>query len=457
MTHPARPCRRGRDRRNGSGVRRDHQPGRSPPVTGSRSRGEPGQRWPTSSSCSSTPPRSGSRGRPGSSCSSPRQSGARGPRWSTRPGRSVMAGVHPLGDLAPRDVVATAIAMRLREAPGGVDDHVFLDATAHRSRRWSTGSRPSSRGAERRGSTRSASRSRWPRLRTSPAAGSGRRSTGPTTVPGLFAVGEVADTGVHGANRLASNGVTEGLVAGRAVAERLVDRASGQRSRRCPARSSLRRRRRLGRDEPLTRAMSRWVGSAARRRRSARRRARVRSGPAGGRAEPRSPRSRRPTWTTVSRLIVRAAGLREESRGSHRRLDHPETSRRVARADRAAVGRGGAPPLAGEGGGDVRGPAEVHELSASTRELVESARARARPGGLTRRSWPSTRTSPTVRTSPPPRPSPPVSGWRPRSVRARTAWWPGSRWSLATFDMVIGPAGWRLLDHQTDGRPCLAR
>ena len=45
-------------------------------------------------------------------------------------GASVMAGVHPLGDLAPRDIVSTAIALRLREAPGGVEDHVLLDATS---------------------------------------------------------------------------------------------------------------------------------------------------------------------------------------------------------------------------------------------------------------------------------------------------------------------------------------
>ena len=45
-------------------------------------------------------------------------------------GRRVMAGVHPQEDLAPRDVVAAAISRRMAEAPGGVDDHVFLDATA---------------------------------------------------------------------------------------------------------------------------------------------------------------------------------------------------------------------------------------------------------------------------------------------------------------------------------------
>ena len=44
-------------------------------------------------------------------------------------GERVMAGVHPLEDLAPRDVVAAAISDRMAEAPAGVDDHVYLDAT----------------------------------------------------------------------------------------------------------------------------------------------------------------------------------------------------------------------------------------------------------------------------------------------------------------------------------------
>ena len=137
-------------------------------------------------------------------------------------GRSVMAGVHPLGDLAPRDVVATAIALRLREAPGGIDDHVFLDAT-------SIGPGMVERFPTIVARCREAGIDPVTEpIPVAPAAhfacgGVRARLDGTTSVPGLFAVGEVAATGVHGANRLASNGVTEGLVAGRVVAELLAD------------------------------------------------------------------------------------------------------------------------------------------------------------------------------------------------------------------------------------------
>ncbi|MFF3570342.1 L-aspartate oxidase [Nocardia jiangxiensis] len=135
-------------------------------------------------------------------------------------GDSVTEGVHPRGDLAPRDVVSRAIAARLR-ALG--TDHIFLDARAID-------------GFPQRFPTITAScravgiDPRADLIPVAPAAhyqcgGILTDPHGRTTVPGLYAAGEVARTGLHGANRLASNSLLEGLVvgerAGAAAAERL--------------------------------------------------------------------------------------------------------------------------------------------------------------------------------------------------------------------------------------------
>jgi len=124
-------------------------------------------------------------------------------------GTPVMAGVHPLGDLAPRDVVTRAVAARMA-ATGA--RHLWLDATSipveHLGRRFPTIlARCRAAGIEP---------SRQP-IPVSPAAhylmgGVLTDLDGRTSLPGLFAVGEAACTGVHGANRLASNSLLEGVV-----------------------------------------------------------------------------------------------------------------------------------------------------------------------------------------------------------------------------------------------------
>jgi len=136
-------------------------------------------------------------------------------------GDRIMKGVHPQEDLAPRDVVAIAIHERMSRAVNGVDDHVFLDA------------RPiGERFSERfpfitEACTRAGIDPTKDLIPVSPAAhyscgGILSNMDGTTEVEGLFAVGEVAYTGVHGANRLASNSLTESLVVGTRVGRSLA-------------------------------------------------------------------------------------------------------------------------------------------------------------------------------------------------------------------------------------------
>lgn len=133
-------------------------------------------------------------------------------------GHRVMAGVHPEGDLAPRDVVARAIADTMARQDGRP---VLLDATGIHS------DDPAERAAflARRFPTIDAAlRARgiaWATklVPVTPAAhylmgGVATDLDGRTSVRGLYAAGEVAWTGVHGANRLASNSLLEGAVFG---------------------------------------------------------------------------------------------------------------------------------------------------------------------------------------------------------------------------------------------------
>ena len=91
-------------------------------------------------------------------------------------GGRIMAGVHPQEDLAPRDVVAAAISRTMAEAPGGVGDHVYLDATSM-GERFYNASRRSPRRAARSASIRRTTASQSPRPPTTPVAECRRGST----------------------------------------------------------------------------------------------------------------------------------------------------------------------------------------------------------------------------------------------------------------------------------------
>jgi nicotinate-nucleotide pyrophosphorylase (carboxylating) len=237
-------------------------------------------------------------------------------------GERVMVGVHPLEDLAPRDVVADAITRRMALAPGGVDDHVFLDATH-------LGDRFAERFPTIHASCIAAgidpARQRIPVAPAAHYACGGIRADldGRTELLGLYAVGEVACTGVHGANRLASNSLTEGIVAGtrvgRALAFHLPERVEAE-----PL-VAVDRLLVAADDRRAVRAtMSRSVGV----RRDAAGLAEAAAALAAVAMSPEVQPSRE-SWEatnllTVAASMVAAARSRTESRGCHRRIDHPE-------------------------------------------------------------------------------------------------------------------------------------
>jgi L-aspartate oxidase len=134
-------------------------------------------------------------------------------------GTAVMAGAHPLADLAPRDVVTRTMAAHMARLGA---DHLVLDATglgaALLERRFPTVLRLCRQAGIDPVTTP---------VPVSPAAhylmgGIRTGLDGRAGLPGLWAVGEAACTGVHGANRLASNSLLEGVVFGARAADALA-------------------------------------------------------------------------------------------------------------------------------------------------------------------------------------------------------------------------------------------
>lgn len=135
-------------------------------------------------------------------------------------GHSVTEGVDPRGDLAPRDIVSRAIATRMRELG---EDHVFLDARHVKDFASRFPTITAGLATEEIDPTTEL-------IPVAPAVhytcgGIAVDPQGSTGVPGLYAAGECSATGLHGANRLASNSLLEGLVVGRRVAQQVASEA----------------------------------------------------------------------------------------------------------------------------------------------------------------------------------------------------------------------------------------
>lgn len=221
---------------------------------------------------------------------------------------------HPMGDLAPRDVVAAAIEARLRETG---DECVFLDARAI------------DRFAQRFPTVTAACRAAGidPTREPIPVVPGAHYScggvatdvSGRTELPGLFAAGEVARTGMHGANRLASNSLLEGLVvgarAGRTAVEHARDAGAAMAKIEELQHTSLDR-------HVLQTAMTEYASVV----RDADGLRRLTDTLAA--ATPRQMTTRAAAedvaLTVTARALAAAALARTESRGCHHRGDHPD-------------------------------------------------------------------------------------------------------------------------------------
>jgi L-aspartate oxidase len=252
-------------------------------------------------------------------------------------GSRFMLGQHELAELAPRDIVAKAIT-RVMNAAG--TDHVHLDAR-HLGGDFLERRFPSIVARCRLAGIDPVTDP----IPVAPAAhyASGGVATdryGRTSVPGLYACGEVACTGVHGANRLASNSLLEGLVFAGRIGQDLARDLPPQADPVPPVEtpswvvSSTTR-------EGLQRAMTRGAGvirSAASLHATA---ATLQDLRATHSADPRPRNWEVTNLHTVATALLAAAAVREETRGCHWREDFPDAADRWRTHLHAALGADG--------------------------------------------------------------------------------------------------------------------
>lgn len=249
-------------------------------------------------------------------------------------GSFVMQGRHVRGDLAPRDIVSYEMFQRMQSSSDPLA-HLWLDARAIGGLQLEK-EFPTTIALCRQAGVDPVSEL----IPVAPGAhyscgGVRADLDGNTSVQGLYAIGETAATGVHGANRLASNSLTEAVISGRRLARQLdvalsldcdplipTDFISPTPGRGVNA---------VTRDA-LSTTMSTHAG-VVRDRAGLEHVLETLDGTGDGPTMPLDLATLEATnLHTVSLLVAHAALLREESRGSHRRSDFPGTSDRWARS-----------------------------------------------------------------------------------------------------------------------------
>lgn len=233
-------------------------------------------------------------------------------------GERFMPAYHPLAELAPRDVVSRAIVSEIGRTGAS---HVFLDLThlppGHVAKRFPRIYETCLRyGID-------LARQPAPVHPAAHYAMGGVRSAldGGTNLPGLFVAGEVACTGVHGANRLASNSLLEGVVFGRRAGIAMRELASRPlRSGEVPCRTVFPKI-----PEPELRELASRDLGILRNGEGLRRALRtLEEIPLAGAEEAGRLQHEIRNMHTLALLIGRCALAREESRGAHYRTDFPQ-------------------------------------------------------------------------------------------------------------------------------------
>lgn len=237
-------------------------------------------------------------------------------------GVAFMTDEHPLADLAPRDIVAKAIMRRMR-ATGS--EHVWLDGRHLGADVWVRRFPTILESCRLRGIDPVTDLIPVAPAQHYVSGGVRTDIDGRSSIRGLYACGEVACTGVHGANRLASNSLLEGLVFSRRIASAVIADAllpaepvsQGTPGVLIPV--HMRR--------PMQRIMDEDAGvlrsAASLRRAAAWLTEAVRTAPPD--VSPTTENWETTNIMTIAQVLVRHALLREETRGSHWREDFPES------------------------------------------------------------------------------------------------------------------------------------